>query len=189
MLLPSFWIAFLLAVGTALGVLAAAAAAATTTSVTSPCNRRTGRLPFLADRVIHAVRGGGRIGATVNRSSIVAVPIQATATISKTVPPPTSPFQMFVQTILEARRHLTAAAIARSTSIFIMYPADVFKTRLQMQQPDALRLSGLFNGVTGSLLGQVPYGVLTFGSYEMYKSYLLDRLPNVQPIFKYAAGT
>ena len=98
--------------------------------------------------------------------------------------------QTFVETILNSRRHLMAAAVARSTSIFIMYPADVIKTRLQMQQVNALRITGLFNGVTGSLVGQVPYGVLTFGSYEMYKSYFLDHLPSsIPPIFKYAAGT
>ena len=100
-----------------------------------------------------------------------------------------SPMQIFLETILNSRRHLMAAAVARSTSIFIMYPADVIKTRLQMQQMNALRITGLFNGVTGSLVGQVPYGVLTFGSYEMYKSYFLDHLPNtIPPIFKYAAG-
>jgi Mitochondrial carrier protein len=98
------------------------------------------------------------------------------------------PLQVFTQTIKDARRHLTAAAVARSTSIFTMYPIDVLKTRLQMQQVDAFRLDGLFNGVGGSLVGQVPYGVLTFGSYEMYKAYLLDRFPNVKPIFKYAAA-
>jgi hypothetical protein len=100
-----------------------------------------------------------------------------------------SPMKTFMETILNSRRHLMAAAVARSTSIFIMYPADVIKTRLQMQQVNALRISGLFNGVAGSLVGQVPYGVLTFGSYEMYKSYFLDHLPSSIPsIFKYAAG-
>jgi Mitochondrial carrier protein len=100
-----------------------------------------------------------------------------------------SPMQTFMETILNSRRHLMAAAVARSTSIFIMYPADVIKTRLQMQQVNALRITGLFNGVTGSLVGQVPYGVLTFGSYEMYKSYFLDHLPStIPPIFKYAVG-
>jgi solute carrier family 25 (mitochondrial S-adenosylmethionine transporter), member 26 len=57
---------------------------------------------------------------------------------------------------------------------------------MQMEQADALRLAGIFSGVAGSLLGQVPYGVLTFGSYEMYKKNLMDRFPNVQPVFKYA---
>ena len=49
-----------------------------------------------------------------------------------------------------------------------------------MQQVNALRFTGLFNGVTGSLIGQVPYGVLTFGSYEMDKQTQLTE-PNDIP--------
>lgn len=55
-----------------------------------------------------------------------------------------------------------------------------------MQQANAFRLAGIFNGVSGSLVGQVPYGVLTFGSYEVYKDLLLERFPGVKPIFTYA---
>jgi len=62
----------------------------------------------------------------------------------------------------------------------------VKQTRIQMEQKNPLRLAGIFNGVAGSLVGQVPYGVLTFGSYEMYKRSLLRRFPNVKPIFVYA---
>lgn len=38
-----------------------------------------------------------------------------------------------------------------------------------------IAMDGLYKGVGGSLFGQVPYGVLTFGSYEIYKQALLDR--------------
>jgi Mitochondrial carrier protein len=125
------------------------------------------------------LRGGGP-GGLLQRSA-------STATDTTRASCGVGPWQLFCQTILDARRHLTAAAIARSTSIFAMYPADAIKTRLQMKQP--LRWSdGLYKGVGGSLLGQVPYGVLTFGSYELYKGYLLDRWPTVPPIFKYAAA-
>lgn len=55
-----------------------------------------------------------------------------------------------------------------------------------MKQGDAFRMGGLYTGVTGSLVGQVPYGVLTFGSYEIYKKSLLARFPNVKPAFIYA---
>jgi solute carrier family 25 S-adenosylmethionine transporter 26 len=47
-------------------------------------------------------------------------------------------------------------------------------------------VKGLYNGVGGSLFGQVPYGVLTFGSYEMYKKTFLERFPHVKPAFVYA---
>lgn len=68
------------------------------------------------------------------------------------------PLRIFVKTIKEARRHLVAAAVARSVSIFSMYPVDTIKTRIQMEQANALRLEGIYKGVGGSLLGQVPYG-------------------------------
>jgi hypothetical protein len=71
---------------------------------------------------------------------------------------PEGPLVLLLNTIKEARRHLAAAAVARSVSIFSMYPVDTIKTRIQMGQASALRLSGLYNGLAGSLLGQVPYG-------------------------------
>eukprot|EP00584_Thalassiosira_punctigera_P025627 CAMPEP_0172553140 /NCGR_PEP_ID=MMETSP1067-20121228/48751_1 /TAXON_ID=265564 ORGANISM="Thalassiosira punctigera, Strain Tpunct2005C2" /NCGR_SAMPLE_ID=MMETSP1067 /ASSEMBLY_ACC=CAM_ASM_000444 /LENGTH=371 /DNA_ID=CAMNT_0013341257 /DNA_START=87 /DNA_END=1202 /DNA_ORIENTATION=+ len=92
----------------------------------------------------------------------------------------------FVRTVLDARSQLAAAAAARCVSIFGMYPVDTIKTRMQMKQADAFRASGLFNGVAGSLVGQVPYGVLTFGSYEIYKQSLLNRFTNIKPAFIYA---
>ena len=102
--------------------------------------------------------------------------------------PAKGPLQIFARTILDARRHLAAAAVARTTSIFTMYPVDSIKTRIQMEQANPFRLEGIFNGVAGSLLGQVPYGVLTFGSYEMYKQSLLKRFPDTKPVFLYAAA-
>jgi hypothetical protein len=41
------------------------------------------------------------------------------------------PFQTFKRTIMESRRHLAAAAVARSTSIFLMYPMDTIKVSSQ----------------------------------------------------------
>jgi solute carrier family 25 S-adenosylmethionine transporter 26 len=72
-----------------------------------------------------------------------------------------------------------------------MYPIDTIKTRLQMTQSTAFRLTGLYKGVVGSLVGQVPYGVLTFGSYEIYKQILHERFPTIasnQPAIIYAAS-
>jgi len=40
------------------------------------------------------------------------------------------PVQVFVKTVLNARRHLVAAAVARSTSIFAMYPVDTIKVKM-----------------------------------------------------------
>lgn len=60
-----------------------------------------------------------------------------------------------------------------------------------MAQSAAFRLDGLYKGVLGSLVGQVPYGVLTFGSYEIYKQILHERFPTVainHPAVIYAAS-
>ena len=67
-------------------------------------------------------------------------------------------FKSFVQTVINAKSHLAAAAVARAVSIFGMYPVDTIKTRMQMKQGDPFRVGGLYNGVMGSLVGQVPYG-------------------------------
>mmetsp|Transcript_1231 Transcript_1231/g.2622 ORF Transcript_1231/g.2622 Transcript_1231/m.2622 type:complete len:237 (+) Transcript_1231:153-863(+) len=127
----------------------------------------------IATTAMLPIRGGG------------AAKLSKTATYS----PPGSAntiLKSFYQTVINARSHLAAAAAARAISIFAMYPIDTIKTRMQMKQGDAFRMSGLYTGVTGSLVGQVPYGVLTFGSYEIYKKSLLNRFPNVKPAFIYA---
>lgn len=92
----------------------------------------------------------------------------------------------FIDTIKNARDHLIAGATARGVSIFLLYPLDTIKTRLQMSPAvrDTLKpitSASLFRGVFGSLAGQIPYGMLTFGSYEVYKSKLLAAFPNSRP--------
>ena len=57
-----------------------------------------------------------------------------------------------------------------------------------MELPSPFRTAGLYSGVGGSLIGQVPYGVLTFGSYEIYKKALLERLPNVRPALVFSSS-
>lgn len=93
---------------------------------------------------------------------------------------------MFLQTVGNARRHLAAAAVARATSIFVMYPMDTIKTRIQMSGSSNLKFDGMYKGVGGSLFGQVPYGVLTFGSYEVYKQLLTERFASHNPVILYA---
>jgi len=94
--------------------------------------------------------------------------------------------QIFLDTIRESRKHLAAAGVARCISILAMFPVDTIKTRLQMSLPSPFAAKGLYTGLGGSLVGQVPYGVLTFGSYEMYKKALLEKFPEVKPAFIYA---
>jgi len=99
----------------------------------------------------------------------------------------------FAETLRNAQDHLKAGAAARGISIFLLYPLDTLKTRLQMA-PGAraalppLQPQNLFRGVFGSLTGQIPYGMLTFGSYEVYKSKLLAAFPNNNPFPLYVAA-
>ena len=122
------------------------------------------------------VRGGGRDPVKGRHR---------TAATKTTTPISSCPLLLhdFLQTIRNAKRHLASAAIARSTSIFAMYPVDTIKTRVQTGQTNALRITGLYQGVWGSLAGQVPYGVLTFGSYEIYKEKLQRAFPQTRPAF------
>ena len=92
-------------------------------------------------------RGGARAKSTLTATT-------STSTTS-------NPLHIFLTTIASARTHLLAAACARATSIFGMYPVDTIKTRMQIggsAATNAFRWNGLYRGVWGSLVGQVPYG-------------------------------
>ena len=62
----------------------------------------------------------------------------------------------------------------------------MFQTRIQVGRPNPFNFVGVYDGVGTSLVGQLPYGVLTFGSYEMYKKALSEKFPNIKPAFTYA---
>jgi hypothetical protein len=64
----------------------------------------------------------------------------ATATTKPKVALIVNPLTAFVNTIKASRRHLLSAAFGRGLAIFIMYPVDSIKTRVQMGQANALRL-------------------------------------------------
>lgn len=51
-----------------------------------------------------------------------------------------------------------------------------------------MQLEGVFDGLGGSILGQIPYGVLTFGSYEVYKRNIQERFPGWTPALQYAVA-
>ena len=55
-------------------------------------------------------------------------------------------------------QHLIAGGTAGFVESSVCHPLDTIKTRMQMKQGDAFRINGLYKGVTGSLVGQVPYG-------------------------------
>ena len=75
-----------------------------------------------------------------------------------------------------------------------MYPIDTLKTRLQLRSRDSAAAAatsltaGLYNGLPTSLLGQVPYGVLTFGGYAVYKQKLKSIFPKTNELLVYTTA-
>lgn len=97
-----------------------------------------------------------------------------------------SALSQFVATVRTNRVSLQASAVARGVSVLAMYPLDTLKSRVQhaslssLPPLDALRAAltrgSLFSGVLSTMVGQIPYGALTFGSYEVYKDVLRERI-------------
>jgi len=92
----------------------------------------------------------------------------------------------FAEIVAGSRDHLLAGAVARTVSILAMFPVDTLKTRLQASQSsaqnvmqDLLKGSNPYRGMLPSLIGQTPYGMLVFGSYQAYKETVSELLPNV----------
>lgn len=88
-------------------------------------------------------------------------------------------------------QNTACGAIARATQIMSMYPVDTIKTRVQVMHANASTTSRLrmalakrtfYRGVPMSLLGQIPYGMLTFGAYETLRTRLQQRFPNMPRI-------
>jgi hypothetical protein len=70
--------------------------------------------------LIHPVRGAS------DRCSAESMKRRGQASVPTTQ---STQLQSFVSTLMDARRHLAAAAVARSVSIFGMYPIDTIKVR------------------------------------------------------------
>ncbi|CAN0058569.1 unnamed protein product [Ectocarpus sp. 12 AP-2014] len=89
-------------------------------------------------------------------------------------------WRSFGDSLRSARPHLIAAAVARCASITAGYPLDTIKTRLHLgRAAAATSIPDMYRGLGSSLAGQVPYGMLTFGTYELYKTALLERFPQL----------
>eukprot|EP00752_Nemacystus_decipiens_P009615 g8592.t1 len=88
-----------------------------------------------------------------------------------------------------ARPHLAAGAVARFVSISAVYPLDTIKTRLHLGRALGVPpLPDMYRGLASSLVGQVPYGMLTFGTYEIYKAALLKRFPDIPHAVTFCAA-
>lgn len=83
---------------------------------------------------------------------------------------------------------LICGAVARSVQVVTMYPVDTIKTRVQFSRAasasalarlrDATLAGSLWRGTAPSLLGQIPFGMVTFGALEASRSALRERFPD-----------
>jgi solute carrier family 25 S-adenosylmethionine transporter 26 len=97
--------------------------------------------------------------------------------------PPRLPQLQVPSIVAESQKNLVSAAVARGTSIAAFFPIDTYKTLVQVTPgstfSDAIAshdgFGFLYAGLLPALIGQIPYGVLTFGGYEIYKKLLAQQ--------------
>lgn len=93
-------------------------------------------------------------------------------------------------TPLTVPQSLACGAFGRLVQILTMYPVDTIKTRIQVARSSvpvspfgaisaAVRQGALYRGAAFSLLGQIPYGMLTFGLYETLRTDFKRRFPKL----------
>jgi solute carrier family 25 S-adenosylmethionine transporter 26 len=97
--------------------------------------------------------------------------------------PPQIPQLQVPSIIADSKNNLASAAVARGISIAAFFPIDTYKTLVQVTPGSTFSeisaaqdgFGFLYAGLLPSLIGQIPYGVLTFGGYEIYKKILRQR--------------
>ncbi|GAB0489421.1 hypothetical protein MMPV_000640 [Pyropia vietnamensis] len=93
----------------------------------------------------------------------------------------------FTTAVRGARTTLTDGAVAQAAVISALLPLDALKTRLQIMhttRPSVVRSSlaasgDWYAGLLPAVVGALPYGALTFGSYEVAKEVLAERAPGL----------
>ncbi|KAK1862759.1 hypothetical protein I4F81_005326 [Pyropia yezoensis] len=93
----------------------------------------------------------------------------------------------FTAAVRGARTPLTDGAVAQAAVIAALLPLDALKTRLQIMhttRPSVVRSSlavagDWYAGLLPAVVGALPYGALTFGSYEVAKEVLAERAPGL----------
>ena len=74
--------------------------------------------------------------------------------------------------------NLIAGGLARGITVFKLYPIDLIKTNIQGNKKYNFKLKNLYKGINIALIGQIPYYMLVFGSYEYIKNNLLLKSKN-----------
>ncbi|OSX77358.1 hypothetical protein BU14_0152s0053, partial [Porphyra umbilicalis] len=111
-------------------------------------------------------------------------------------PPPPPPARLdaaaaaakFRAAVTGARTTLTDGALAQAAVVALLLPLDAVKTRLQVM-PAAARPTAVaarlgaaghwYGGLVPAVAGALPYGALTFGTYEVAKEVLAERAPRL----------
>ncbi|XP_053392627.1 solute carrier family 25 member 16-like [Mercenaria mercenaria] len=91
--------------------------------------------------------------------------------------------------------HLCSGSLAGMTAVLATYPLDVMRARIAFQLKgeqiyygvfDTVRTISqqegkwaLFRGIVPTLLGMVPYGGMSFYTFETTKTFLLDNFPDI----------
>mmetsp|Transcript_83883 Transcript_83883/g.125752 ORF Transcript_83883/g.125752 Transcript_83883/m.125752 type:complete len:356 (+) Transcript_83883:132-1199(+) len=94
---------------------------------------------------------------------------------------------------LSWKAHLFAGGVARGVAVGTLFPVDSIKTKKQLGQKINLKIGDIghehFKGFGSAILGQIPYGMLVFGTYEMSKTKIFARYPDAPklPTFLVAA--
>ena len=78
--------------------------------------------------------------------------------------------------IADSRVNLAAGAFGKAVAVTITHPVDTIKTRAQLTPERLAQMpkTHIYSGVKTSLFGAVPYGALTFASYEVIKKKMLE---------------
>lgn len=98
----------------------------------------------------------------------------ATAT-STTLPAPSNVLNLstFKEAVRNARVELLDGGVTRFLSVLLLYPLDVAKSRAQLRHArnvpklEHLLRAPRFRGGVAALLGQIPYGIITYGVYAV----------------------
>ncbi|CAG8475481.1 6813_t:CDS:2 [Ambispora leptoticha] len=85
---------------------------------------------------------------------------------------------------LDAKRRLTAGALAGVTSVSCTYPLDIVRTRLSVQSATIGGIYALYRGLSPTLMGVAPYVALNFHSYEVLRKFFTPENKNSPPVFQ-----
>eukprot|EP00475_Leptophrys_vorax_P012275 TRINITY_DN18699_c0_g1_i2.p1 TRINITY_DN18699_c0_g1~~TRINITY_DN18699_c0_g1_i2.p1 ORF type:complete len:373 (-),score=31.20 TRINITY_DN18699_c0_g1_i2:238-1356(-) len=129
-------------------------------------------------------RGGKRFAGLVlaSTAATAATPVTASASEKKAcckgkkAETKEEPQKSFARILLEGAVAGGAAGVTVET---VLYPIDTIKTRLQVARAGGgINFKGLYQGLSGNLVGVLPASAIFIGVYEPVKTFLARQLPD-----------